>query len=125
MMTERPATARCAYPSAALRVRGHTRHGSVRAHRGKTGWMAAWILANCDTGPAAEWPRWNAVAVTMKQRGPSPKPARLTFAQQLQTQARTARVPGSGWFRRALDHEEKAVERALQQAALLPASEVA
>ena len=80
-------------------------------------------LGELRHGPAAAWPRWNAVAVTMKQRGPSPKPARLTFAQQFQSQARTARDPGSGRFGRALDCEEKAVERTPQQAALLPTRE--
>jgi hypothetical protein len=59
----------------------------------------------------------------MRHRGSSPKLARLTFAQQFQSHARTAGVPRSGSSRRALDREEKAVERAPQQAALLPARE--
>ena len=58
----------------------------------------------------------------MKLRGPSPKPARRTFAQQLESQALAASLTGSDSFRGALDQEQKAVGPT-QDAALLPARE--
>lgn|GEM_PF-359624 len=45
------------------------------------------------------WLTWNAVAVTMKQRGPRPKPASLTFAQRLQRHTQAGSFRESGWFR--------------------------
>ena len=60
------------------------------------------------------------MAVTMRHRGPSPKPAKLTFAQQFQSHARATRLPGSGSSRRALHNEEKTIQRAPRQATLLP-----